>query len=111
MLVFKVLINFTTVRVGMVHRGSPVIISGIFHENPSFGIRETGHNMYCFSSKVRLTLALNGGRWSKPHLGRFISWKDPVPIVQEAGWTPGPISTGVENLAPTGVQVASRHTD
>jgi len=21
-------------------------------------------------------------------------WKDPVPIVQEAGWTPGPVWTG-----------------
>jgi hypothetical protein len=26
--------------------------------------------------------------------------KDPVPIVQEAGWTPGPVWTGAENLAP-----------
>jgi hypothetical protein len=26
--------------------------------------------------------------------------KDPVPIVQEAGWAPGPVWTGVENLAP-----------
>ena len=26
--------------------------------------------------------------------------KDPVPIVQEAGWAPGPIWTGAENLAP-----------
>ena len=41
--------------------------------------------------------------------------KDPVPILQEAGWAPGP----VENLAPTGIRfdlrtvqsVASRYTD
>ena len=26
--------------------------------------------------------------------------KDPVPILQEAGWDPGPVWTGVENLAP-----------
>ena len=26
--------------------------------------------------------------------------KDPVPIVQEAGWASGPVWTGVENLAP-----------
>ena len=26
--------------------------------------------------------------------------KDPVPIVQEAGWAPGPVWTGAENLAP-----------
>ena len=26
--------------------------------------------------------------------------KDQVPIVQEAGWAPGSVSTGAENLAP-----------
>ena len=30
--------------------------------------------------------------------------KDPVPIVQEAGWATGPVWTGVENLAPTGTR-------
>jgi hypothetical protein len=29
--------------------------------------------------------------------------KDPVPIVQEAGWAPGPVWPGAENLAPTGI--------
>ena len=28
--------------------------------------------------------------------------KDPVPIVQEAGWAPGPVRTGAENVAPPG---------
>ena len=43
--------------------------------------------------------------------------KDPVPIVQEAGWGPGPVWTGAENLAPPGFDpralqsVASRYTD
>jgi len=42
--------------------------------------------------------------------------KDPVPIVQEAGWAPGPVWTGAENIAPPGFNprtvqpVASRHT-
>jgi hypothetical protein len=27
---------------------------------------------------------------------------DPVPIVEEAGWVPGPVWTGEENLAPPG---------
>jgi len=27
--------------------------------------------------------------------------KNPVPIVQEAGWAPGPVWIGAENLAPT----------
>jgi len=34
----------------------------------------------------------------------FTSGKDPVPIVQEAGWVPGPVWTGTENLAPTGIR-------
>jgi hypothetical protein len=34
--------------------------------------------------------------------------KDPVPIVQEVGWTPGPVWTGEENLAPTGIRSPDR---
>jgi hypothetical protein len=33
----------------------------------------------------------------RPH---FPPGKEPVPIVQEAGWAAGPVWTGVENLAP-----------
>jgi len=33
----------------------------------------------------------------------FTPGKDPIPIVQEVGWAPGPVWTGVENLAPTGI--------
>ena len=29
--------------------------------------------------------------------------KDPVPVVQEAGWAPGQVWTGAENLVPTGI--------
>ena len=49
-----------------------------------------------------------------PH---FTPGKDPVPIVQEAGWVPGPVWTGAENIAPPGFDprivqpVASRYTD
>jgi len=35
---------------------------------------------------------------------RLASEKDPVPIVQEAGWTSEPVWTGTENLAPTGIR-------
>ena len=42
-----------------------------------------------------------GGRHT---LAAFIPGKDPVPIVQEAGWAPGSVWTGAENLAPTGIQ-------
>ena len=38
----------------------------------------------------------------------FIPGKNPVPIVQEAGWAPGPVWTGAENLAPTGIRSPDR---
>jgi len=34
--------------------------------------------------------------------------KDPVPIVQEAGWAPGAVWTGAENLVPTEIQSSDR---
>ena len=34
--------------------------------------------------------------------------KDSVPIVQEAGWAPGPVWTGAENLAHTGIRSPDR---
>ena len=37
----------------------------------------------------------------QPHL---TTGKDSVPIVQEAGWASGPVWTGAENLAPTGIR-------
>ena len=48
-----------------------------------------------------------------PH---FTPGKDPVPILQEAGWAPGPV-WGAEMLVPTGIRsrtvqpVVSRYTD
>ena len=38
----------------------------------------------------------------------FTPSKDPVPIVQEAGWAPGPVWTGAENLATTGIRSPDR---
>ena len=58
-----------------------------------------------------------GVGWSTPSPGRFTPGKDPVPIVQEAGWAPGPVWTCAENLAPPGFDprtvqaVANRCTD
>jgi hypothetical protein len=34
--------------------------------------------------------------------------KDPVPIVQEAGWASGLVWTGAENLVPTGIRSLAR---
>jgi len=34
----------------------------------------------------------------------FTPGKEPVPIVQEAGWAPGPVWTGAGNVFPTGIR-------
>ena len=38
----------------------------------------------------------------------FTPRKDPVPIVQEAGWTPGSVWAGSENFFPTGIRSPDR---
>jgi len=38
----------------------------------------------------------------------FTPGKDPVPIVQEAGWASGPVWKGAENLVPTGIRSPDR---
>jgi hypothetical protein len=43
-----------------------------------------------------------GGELHAP--AAFTPGKDPVPIVQEAEWEPGPVWIGAENLAPTGIR-------
>jgi hypothetical protein len=62
---------------------------------------------HTYISEVQLypfvTSALEGGVWSASRPGRFTPGKDPVPIVQEAGWAPGPVWTCAKNLAPTGI--------
>jgi len=41
-----------------------------------------------------MTAALEGGEWSAARPGRTLPpGKDSVPIVQEAGWAPGPVWT------------------
>ena len=65
-----------------------------------------GEQMY--SSSHSLTSTLEVGGWSTPRSGRFSHRKDPVPIVQEAGWAPGTVWTGVENLASTGIRSPNR---
>jgi hypothetical protein len=64
-----------------------------------------------YSCTLFLTSALEGGEGSASHPGRtsnLTPGKDSVPIVQEAGWASGPVWTGVENLAPTGIRSADR---
>ena len=70
-----------------------------------------------YSSTLSLISALDRSGWWTLRPGRFTPGKDPVPIVQEAGWAPGLVWTGAENLAPTGIRprtvqpVASRYTN
>jgi hypothetical protein len=53
-----------------------------------------------YSSTLSLTSVLDGCGWLMPRPGCFTPRKDPVPTVQDAGWAPGPVWTGAENLAP-----------
>jgi hypothetical protein len=53
---------------------------------------------------AQLFLNLGTRRGSGQHhaSAAFTPGKDPVPIVQEAGWAPEPVWIGAENLAPPG---------
>ena len=55
------------------------------HEDPE------GEQMY--SSTLPSTSVLDVSECSAPRPGRFTPGKDPVPIVQEAVWAPGPVWT------------------
>ena len=67
--------------------------------HPTTG-REGPEGEQRYSSTLSLTSVLDDG-WvfSTPRPGRFTPGKDPVPIVQENGWTPGKVWTGAEYLA------------
>ena len=39
-------------------------------------------------------MALEGGEWSAARPGRTLPPENPVPILQKAGWAPGPVWTG-----------------
>ena len=43
------------------------------------------------SCTLSLSSALDGSGWSTPRPGRFTPGKNPVPIVQEAGWASEPV--------------------
>jgi len=51
-----------------------------------------------------LTSALDGVSGQRHAPAALPSRKDPVPAVQEAGWAPGPVWTGAQNLDPTGIR-------
>jgi len=49
-----------------------------------------------------------GWRVSVTPRSLFTPGKDPIPIVQGTGWAPGPVWTGAENLAATGIRSQDR---
>jgi hypothetical protein len=57
-----------------------------------------------YSSTLSLTSALDGGGWLTPRPSLYPRETDPVPIVQVAGWAPGPVWTGAEDLDPTEIR-------
>ena len=61
-----------------------------------------------FTSTLTLTSVLDWCGWLTPPSGRFTPGNDPVPIVQETGWAPGPVWTGTEILARTGIRSSDR---
>jgi len=63
-------------------------------------ILEEGMKAQRGSRGLSLTLALDGGGWSRL---LYAPGEDLVPVVLEAGWVPGPVWMGVENLAPIGI--------
>ena len=57
-----------------------------------------------------MNAALEGGELSAARPGHtLLPRKDPVPIVQEAGWAPGPVWTGGKSR-PTGIRSPDRST-
>ena len=61
-----------------------------------------------YSSTLPSTSTLNEGGWSTPRPGRFTPGKEPVSVVEEAGWALGLVWTGAENLASTRIRSPER---
>jgi len=55
-----------------------------------------------------LTSALDGVGGQRHAPAAFTPGKDPVTIVQDAGWASGPFWTSAENLAATGIRSPDR---
>jgi len=72
----------------------------------------TGRTAHRGSRGIALLFHNHGTRrgWGVSVMTRpfFTPRKDPVPIVQEAGWDPGPVWTSAENLAPIGIRSPDR---
>jgi hypothetical protein len=49
-----------------------------------------------------------GGGVQRHASAALLPGKDPLPVVEEGGWAPGPVWEGSENLAPTGIPSPDR---
>ena len=88
----------------ILQEGGPQSRSGRAEDLVSTGIRSRTVQLYSFSDLG----TLDGGE-VQPHApAASTPGKDPVPIAQEAGWAPGSVWTGAENLVPTGIRSLDR---
>ena len=64
---------------------------------------------YRYGSLLSLTSEIEWASGQRHALAALLTgMTDPVPIVLQDGWAPGPVWTGVENLAPTGIRSPER---
>ena len=61
-----------------------------------------------YSCTLSLTLALDGVGGQRHPPAALTPGKTRYPLYKEAGWAPGPVWTGAENLAPTGIRSPDR---
>jgi hypothetical protein len=74
---------------------------GKFHSKTGHG----GPNEKRYNSILSLTSTLDGvGGQRRAQTALPPRERDPVPILYEAGWTSGPVWTGAENNASTGIR-------
>jgi hypothetical protein len=92
-------------------------VNGRGKVHPTAGHEDPEGRKKRYRSTLSLTSALDGCGWSTPRPSRFTPRKDPVPIVQVAGWVPGPGLDGRKISPPPGFDprivqpIAGRYTD
>ena len=90
------------------HRGDPLIRRTVCAGAQFSGCSSTT-NVHIETEQMavyfqNLTSGAVSSGWSTPRPDRFIPGRDPIPTVQEAGWDPGPVWTGAENIVPIGIR-------
>ena len=71
----------------------------------------TGHTAHRGGRGIALLFLDHGtrrGEGSASRPGHSLPWERPSNMLQEVGWTPGPVWTGAENLAPNGIRSLDR---